>query len=40
MAFILATKRDSIDPLYTIRRMIVSGNWTTEQMMKATESTF
>jgi peptidoglycan/xylan/chitin deacetylase (PgdA/CDA1 family) len=40
MAFILATKRDSIDPLYTIRRMIVSGTWTTEQMMRATESTF
>jgi len=40
MAFILSTKRDSIDPLYTIRRMIVSGTWNTEGMMKATESTF
>jgi peptidoglycan/xylan/chitin deacetylase (PgdA/CDA1 family) len=40
MAFILSTKRDSIDPLYTIRRMIVSGTWTTEGMMKSTESTF
>ncbi|MEZ7507124.1 polysaccharide deacetylase family protein [Flavobacterium sp. Arc2] len=40
MAFILSTKRDSIDPLYTIRRMIVSGTWNTEGMMKATASTF
>ena len=40
MAFILSTKRDSVDPLYTIRRMIVSGTWTTAQMVKATEATF
>lgn len=40
MAYILSTKRDSVDPLYTIRRMIVSGTWTTEKMMNATESTF
>lgn len=40
MAYILSTKRDSIDPLYTVRRMIVSGTWTTERMMKSTESTF
>ncbi|SDW13791.1 polysaccharide deacetylase family protein [Flavobacterium degerlachei] len=40
MAFILSTKRDSIDPLYTIRRMIVSGTWNTEGMMRSTESTF
>jgi peptidoglycan/xylan/chitin deacetylase (PgdA/CDA1 family) len=40
MGYILSTKRDSIDPLYTIRRMIVSGTWTTERMMKSTESTF
>lgn len=40
MAFILSTKRDSIDPLFTIRRMIVSGNWSTERMMKSMESTF
>jgi hypothetical protein len=39
MAYILSAKRDSIDPLYTIRRMIVSGTWTTEGMMNATEST-
>jgi hypothetical protein len=35
MAYILSAKRD---PLYTIRRMIVSGTWTTEGMMNATES--
>jgi peptidoglycan/xylan/chitin deacetylase (PgdA/CDA1 family) len=40
MAFILSTKRDSIDPLYTIRRMIVSGTWSTERMMKSMETTF
>lgn len=40
MAFILSTKRDSIDPLYTVRRMIVSGNWSTERMMKSMETTF
>ena len=40
MAFILATKRDSINPLYTVRRMIVSGNWSTDKMMKAMEATF
>jgi hypothetical protein len=26
MAYILSTKRDTIAPIYTIRRMIVSGN--------------
>lgn len=40
MAFILSTKRDTIDPLYTIRRMIVSGNWKTEHMLKSIESSF
>lgn len=40
MAYILSTKRDSIDPLYTVRRMIVSGNWSTERMMKSMETTF
>jgi hypothetical protein len=37
MAYILSKKRDR--SLYTIRRMIVSGTWTTEGMMNATEST-
>jgi len=40
MAYILSTKRDSIDPLYTIRRIIVSGTWSTERMMKSIESSF
>ncbi|MGM8360800.1 polysaccharide deacetylase family protein [Flavobacterium sp. ARAG 55.4] len=40
MAFILSAKRDSTAPLYTIRRMIVSGNWSTDRMMKAMETTF
>jgi hypothetical protein len=36
MAYILCTKRDPIDPLYTIRRIIVSsGTWSTEGMMKS-----
>ena len=40
MAYILSTKRDSIDPIYTIRRIIVSGTWSTERMMKSIESSF
>lgn len=40
MAYILSTKRDSIDPLYTVRRMIMSGTWSTERMMKSMEATF
>jgi peptidoglycan/xylan/chitin deacetylase (PgdA/CDA1 family) len=40
MAFILSTKRDSVDPLYTIRRIIVSGTWSTEGMIRSIESSF
>ena len=40
MAFILSTKRDPNDPLYTIRRIIVSGTWTADGMIKAMESSF
>ena len=40
MAFILSTKRDSIDPLYTVRRMIVPGQWSTKGMMNAMRTTF
>ena len=40
MAYILSTKRDTVAPLYTIRRMIVSGNWKTEQLLKSIETTF
>ncbi len=40
MAFILSTKRDSTEPLYTVRRMIVPGQWSTTGMMKAMKQTF
>lgn len=40
MAFILSTKRDSTEPLFTIRRMIVPGQWSTPGMIKAMKQTF
>jgi peptidoglycan/xylan/chitin deacetylase (PgdA/CDA1 family) len=40
MAFILSTTRDSIYPLYTVRRIIVSGTWSTEGVMRSIESSF
>lgn len=40
LAFILSTKRDTIDPLYTIRRMLVTGTWSTDGMLRAMDSTF
>ena len=40
MAFILSTKRDSTEPLYTVRRMIVPGQWSVTGMMKAMKQTF
>jgi hypothetical protein len=40
MAFILSTKRDSTEPLYTIRRMIVPGHWSAQGMLKAMRTTF
>ena len=40
MAYILATKRDSVDPLYTIRRIIVAGQWSTPKTMEAIKSSF
>jgi peptidoglycan/xylan/chitin deacetylase (PgdA/CDA1 family) len=40
MAFSLSTKRDSTEPLYTIRRMIVPGQWSTPGMLKAMKKTF
>lgn len=40
LAFILSTKRDSTEPLHTIRRMIVPGTWSTPGMMKAIRTTF
>lgn len=40
MAFILSGKRDSIDPLFTVRRMIVPGQWSSTGMIKAMKQTF
>ncbi len=40
LAFILSTKRDSTEPLYTVRRMIVPGQWSTNGMLKAMRFTF
>lgn len=40
MAFSLSTKRDSTQPLYTVRRMIVPTQWSTSGMMKAMKQTF
>jgi len=40
MAFALSTKRDTTEPLYTIRRMIVSGTWSTNGVMKAMNTSF
>ena len=40
MAFSLASKRDSTQPLYTVRRMIVAGQWSTPSVLKAMKETF
>ena len=40
LSFILSTKRDSIEPLQTVRRMIVPSGWTPNGMLKAMHSTF
>lgn len=39
-AFILSTQRDPEEPLYTIRRMIGSGNWSAMGMYKSMIKTF
>lgn len=39
-AYQLATARDSTDPLYTIRRIIVPGSWNGQQLGKAIRSSF
>ena len=39
-AYILSTKRDPDDPLYTIRRMIASGYWSAPGMYKSMLGTF
>lgn len=40
MAFQLSTKRDSTEPLYTVRRMIVSPEWSSEGLLRVMKSTF
>jgi peptidoglycan/xylan/chitin deacetylase (PgdA/CDA1 family) len=40
MAFILSSKKDSTEPLYTVRRMLVPGTWSTPGMFKAMKQTF
>jgi peptidoglycan/xylan/chitin deacetylase (PgdA/CDA1 family) len=40
MAFILSTKRDSSYPLFTVRRMIVAGQWSTKGVMNSMKQTF
>ena len=40
LAFILSTKRDSTEPLHTIRRMIVPGTWSTNGLFTAMRATF
>lgn len=39
-AFQLSTARDSAEPLYTIRRMIVPGDWSAQTLYKAMKRTF
>ena len=39
-AFQLIDKRSQQEPLYTIRRMIVPGEWSAQQMLKRMKSTF
>jgi len=40
MAFQLATKRDSLQPLYTVRRIIVAPQWSAEGLLKVMRSSF
>lgn len=40
LAFQLSTKRDTLEPLYTVRRMIISSNWSPSGTIKAMEKTF
>jgi peptidoglycan/xylan/chitin deacetylase (PgdA/CDA1 family) len=40
LSFILSSKRDSSEPLHTIRRMIVPGSWSTNGMLNAMRATF
>ena len=40
LAFQLSTKRDSLEPLYTVRRMIVSPEWSAAGVLRVMRSTF
>ena len=40
LAFQLSTKRDSLEPLYTVRRMIVSPEWSAAGLVRVMRSTF
>ena len=40
LAFSLSTKRDTIEPLYTIRRILVPGTWSATGMLKAMRNSF
>lgn len=40
LAFQLSTKRDPEEPLYTVRRMIVSPSWSAEGLLRVMKSTF
>ncbi len=40
MAFQLSTKRDTTEPLFTVRRMIVAPTWSAEGMLRVMKSTF
>jgi peptidoglycan/xylan/chitin deacetylase (PgdA/CDA1 family) len=40
LAFQLSEKRDSTEPLYTVRRMIVASSWSPEGVLKVMRSTF
>ena len=40
LAFILSTKKDPLEPQFTVRRMIVPSSWSSQTMLKAIKSTF
>ncbi len=40
MAFSLSSKRDPVSPLYTVRRILVPGEWTVKRLMSAMVSYF
>jgi hypothetical protein len=40
MAFQLATKRDSLQPLYTVRRIIVAPEWSAAGLVRVMNSSF